>query len=74
MTEIESWAASAVRRLRALVADAERAAPSQHACADLRGLISDYDDIQAGRPTWCQRLAERRDAVAIPAFLRRTGP
>lgn len=49
MTEIESWAESAVRTLRGIVADAERAAPGERVRAELRLLVDEYDDLQAGR-------------------------
>ena len=72
MTELEQWAESAARELRAIVREITRSDGHDRGAAELRELLDEYDDIRAGRPTWRARLAHapHRDPVQIPAFLR----
>lgn len=73
--ELEAWAESVVRTLRKVIADAEQAGANEQQRAELRLLVDEYDDLQAGRPAWRHQVAAgtapgSHEPPDMPTFLR----
>ena len=63
--DLESWARRAAEELRGYVAAAEEAGFRQ---PDATVLLTEYDDIVAGRPTWQARIGASSEHVEFACF------
>jgi hypothetical protein len=64
--DLSDWARRAAADLRSYADAAAEAGTPQ---ADTEALLSDLDDIRAGRPLWQRRYAERCDEQLSSSFL-----